>query len=158
MNKRMTKYAAVAALMALPVMSAQAGAGSNNHAAVFLGVTKTSSATDPTVGIEYEYRTPLWDKRIGIGLVGERIFGDKYDANLFVAGVVVHPWKDSKANLSVGKESVGGKSKNVLRVGVGYDFHYNSISYGPVYNLDRISYDGKTSTSHVIGIAVGMGF
>ncbi len=156
MKKIATKCAAVAALSLLPVMAAQAGGG-NNHAAVFLGVTSTSDATEPTVGLEYEYRTGLWDRKIGIGVVAERIMGDA-NANLFVAGVVVHPWQDLKANLSAGKESVSGKSKNVLRIGVGYDFHYDNISYGPVYNLDRISYGGKTSTSHVIGVAIGMGF
>lgn len=151
MKRSVVKAVVVTSLLAGP-LAVQAGEG-NHHAALFLGVTDTDAGTDPTVGIEYEYRTPLWDRKIGIGVVAERIFAD-YDADLLVAGVVVHPWKDLKVNLSAGQESSHGHTADVKRAGVGYDFHYNNISYGPVYNYDDI----EGHTAHVIGVAVGMGF
>lgn len=153
MKFSIVKSLAAAALLTLPVMTVHAAGGHNNHAALFLGATDSDAGTDPTVGIEYEYRTPLWDHKIGIGVVAERILGD-HEANVFVAGVVVHPWKDLKLNLSAGQESADGHSEDVTRVGVGYDLHYNNISYGPVYNMDSIN----GHTAHVFGVAVGMGF
>ncbi|MDH3326289.1 MAG: hypothetical protein OEM38_06185 [Gammaproteobacteria bacterium] len=153
MKKYIKKSAIAIALATLPMAAAQA-AGGNNHVAVFAGATDTYLGTNPTFGIEYEYLTPLWNKKIGIGLVAERIFDSGHEANILVAGAVIHPWMGLKLNLSGGVEFVDSKTKNVARAGVGYDFHYNSISYGPVYNFDRI--DGHNA--HVAGIAIGFGF
>ncbi|MDH5302231.1 MAG: hypothetical protein OEW58_12810 [Gammaproteobacteria bacterium] len=153
MNKRTNQFLLIAALTGLPMMAAHAGEG-NHHAALFGGATITSDYTDPTVGLEYEYRTNLWERRIGLGLVAERIAGDYYDMDLFFAGVVVHPWKDSKFNISVGHKDKNGSSYTVARVGAGYDFHYKQMSFGPVYNFDSV--DG--TSAHVLGIAVGVGF
>jgi len=152
MNKLFAKLGLAAVLFAAPFVSVQAGAG-NNHAAVFLGATSTDDSTDPTVGLEYEYRLPYVNRMFGIGVVGEGIFSDP-KALIGVAGVIVHPWKDLKLNLSFGKERKAGHDVDVTRVGIGYDFHYNSISYGPVYNMDSI----HGHTVHVAGIAVGIGF
>ncbi len=136
------------------------GGHGNNHAALFVGMTKASKSTDATVGIEYEYRLPVLDNMLGVGVVVERIFADD-TATVYVIGAVVHPWKALKLNASIGQERIedykkGGtkKIKKVARVGVGYDFHYGDWSYGPVYNLDTVG--GKTV--HVLGVAVGMGF
>ena len=155
MKNKIAKCFATAALVALPFAGAHAGAG-NNHAALFMGATITDDYTDPTVGVEYEYRTPFMDRKIGIGVVVEQLLD--HDATIAVAGVVIHPWKDLKVNLSAGIErlDVAGTTKNkeLIRVGVGYDFHYNNISYGPVYNLDTV--DGNNA--HAVGLAVGFGF
>jgi len=153
MIKAIKKSIAVVSLAALPVVSAQAGGG-DNHAAVFLGATKAYSGTNPTAGIEYERRLPFMDRKIGLGVVAERIFDGGYQPDLVLGGVVIHPWKDLKFNISAGKEFLDSHSKNVVRVGAGYDLHYNNISYGPVYNIDTIS--GKRA--HVFGLAIGMGF
>jgi len=146
----------VAALLAFPFAGVYAGAG-NNHAAVFLGATKGDDHTDTTVGIEYEYLLPGNKKQFGIGLVAEGIFGDP-KALVYVAGLVYHPKQlpGFKANLSIGGESKKNFDKNyfLTRVGVGYDLHYNNISYGPVYNLDYVN----GHTAHVFGLAVGLGF
>lgn len=151
MNKAIKNGLATLILTTLPVLGVQAG-GSDNHAAIFAGGTYKKE-TDPTVAIEYEYRTPLWSKKIGVGLVAERIFADKA-ANLVLAGVVVHPWQGLKINIFSGTKFVSSKTKTVFRGGLGYDFHYDNISYGPIYNVDRI----KGDNYHVFGIAVGVGF
>jgi len=152
MTFRYSKAAAIGLLGCAAAFNAQAGEG-NHHAALFVGITDSKIGMDETAGIEYEFRTPLWDRKIGIGLVAERIMGDM-DASIFVAGVVIHPWKDLKINVSAGQEQKKGNSYDVTRAGVGYDFHYNNISYGPVYNYDDI----EGSVAHVVGLAVGVGF
>jgi len=128
-------------------------AGGNNHAAIFLGPTKTDSSTEPTAGIEFEYRLPMMNKLIGVGVVAERIFSD-HAANLFLAGAVVHPWKALKFNLFYGQERADGHSDSLFRVGAGYDFHYKRLSYGPVFNIDSVG----GHTTQVAGITLGMGF
>ena len=131
--------------------------GGNNHAAIFLGVTSSSDYTDETAAVEYEYLLPGMDKQFGIGLVGEGIFGSP-KALVYVAGLVYHPKQlpGFKVNFSLGGESKNSFDKNyfLTRVGAAYDFHYNNISYGPVYNLDYVN----SKTFHVLGIAVGVGF
>ena len=154
MKNLLIKLCSAVVLMALPFVNAQA-AGGNNHAAIFLGATSGSDHTDPTVGIEYEYLLPVMDKQLGLGVVGEGIFGDP-KALVYVAGIVYHPKQvpGLKANLSFGGETKADHNETVVRVGVGYDLHYNNISYGPVYNFDTIG----SHEAHVFGIAVGMGF
>lgn len=153
MKFHVKKCLTVAALVAAPFLNAQAGEG-NNHAALFVGQTDGYS----TVGVEYEYRTGLMDRMIGFGAVYEQFSATHYDATVLVAGVVIHPWKDLKLNISAGTEGTSAhginESHSLTRIGVAYDFHYENISYGPVYNSDTVN----GHSVDVIGLAVGMGF
>ena len=147
---------AVAAAFVLPASNVFAGEGAKNHVALVGAITEfDSGVTDPTIGIEYEYLTPLWNGRIGVGAAYEVIIGD-HDENVTVAVVnaVVHPWKSSKVILGVGQESGHGVSHSLTRVGLGYDFHVDKFSVGPIFSADFV--DGHTN--YVIGGAVGMGF
>jgi len=130
-------------------------AGGNNHAAVFAGVTGSDGNNETTVGVEYEYRTNLYQDMIGVGAAFENIMSDP-SATVIVAGLVIHPGYDLKVNLMYGQESVSGHTANVTRIGIGYDYHVPNTSYsvGVAYNRDDIEGHGV----NVMGVAVGMGF
>jgi len=127
--------------------------GHNNHAALFVGVTNSSHGDDATLGGEYERRLPFMHGMFGVGGFGEMIFAD-HKAYLAGAGLIIHPWKDLKANLSFGVERTEGHTESLMRVGVAYDFHYQKMSISPTYNYDTV--DGHST--NVIGVALGMGF
>ncbi len=130
-----------------------AAGGHNNHAALFVGVTNSSHADDATIGGEYERRLPFKHGMFGVGAFGEVIFGD-HKAYLAGAGLIIHPWKDLRANISLGMERTEGHSDSLTRVGIAYDFHYQKMSISPTYNYDTVN----GHNTNVIGLAIGMGF
>ncbi|MDH5693389.1 MAG: hypothetical protein OEZ47_09830 [Gammaproteobacteria bacterium] len=165
MKKKLGFFNLVAGLAMASILSVANAAGGDNHAAVFLGQTKAAAGGSGynTFALEYERRLPQMDRMFGIGVVAETIQSDP-SATLVAAGVVVHPWKDLKVNIAAGQKMVSSgtvegikvesKSKSVLRVGAGYDFHYNNISYGPLVAFDSVG----GSDYYVYGVGVGLGF
>jgi hypothetical protein len=142
-------------------------AAGDNHAGLFLGATTLDDETDFTLGLDYERLTGLAGGTIGYGVLLDNNFAEK---NIFIVGLPVfwHPWQGLKLLVAPGYEFKEGggtdkttgkkkkaKQKYLTRVGVGYDFHVDSYSIGPIVSVDLI--DGG-DTGVVYGLAVGTGF
>ncbi|WP_299393845.1 hypothetical protein [uncultured Gelidibacter sp.] len=131
-----------------------------HHLAVLNGATTnfTHKSTAYTVGLDYEYRI---SEVIGLGLLAELILGD---ANEVLVGipVFVHPYKGLKLIASplvaftAAHNSNGHEHKKAtdlyFRIGTGYDFHVNKLSFGPLVNFDV----GKTTALNY-GLSFGFG-
>lgn len=131
----------------------------SHHLAVFAGAVSNLEAehTDFSLGIDCEYRLPLWHNRIGVGLLGEIVFAEHKET---IAGlpVFIHPGGGLKLFYAPGiamAEDEHGRSYNhfVSRMGLGYDFHIKSISITPGLAGDLI--EGHISL--VYGLSLGIG-
>jgi len=125
----------------------------HNHIALFSGVTSSEHASDPTVGLEFERRLPFMYGMFGIGGFVERVISE-HSQSLVGVSAIIHPWKNLKANFTIGAESADGHSETLHRVGLAYDFHIDQMSVSPTYNFDSVA----GYTANVFGIAFGMGF
>lgn len=150
---------AISLLLLSSTSSYAANTGDKHFAGIFVGATTLDSETDFTFGVEYEYKfSDLW----GAGFTLERTADSHHGggADIALAAIYLHPWKDLKLGAGVGKEYVGtymdddhhehgGYNENVARLSASYDFHVASIGIAPTVAVDFI--DGETAT--VIGVA-----
>ncbi len=117
-----------------------------HHIAIFGGATTPADYfeldyTEPTAGIEYEYRLPFWNQVLGIGVFGEVIFADHL-AYLGGGLLFAHPIGGLKIFAGGGVEAVdeedGMHTESLIRGGAGYDFHFGQFSAGPLISVDYI--------------------
>lgn len=132
----------------------------SHHLVVFTGATSNLEAkhTDFSLGIDYEYRLPVWHNKLGIGLLGELVFAEHKETIIGVP-IFFHPVGSLKFLFAPGMaftEDEHGHSHNhfVSRVGLGYDFHIKTISITPGFSADFI--EGHISL--IYGISLGIGF
>lgn len=155
----------------------------HNHLAIFSGLTSNLEYkhTDLSVGLDYEYRIPLWDNILGIGLFGEIVFAE-HTEYLVGLPIFLHPFgsfkfwaapgimiyepivhydpelhkiKNIKTNqIFATDESSGSEQKLLIRIGGGYDFHIKNFSITPAFSADIV--DGHLYL--VYGIYFGLGF
>lgn len=155
----------------------------HNHLAVFSGLTSNLEYkhTDLSIGLDYEYRLPVWHNLFGVGLFGEVVFAE-HTEYLIGLPIFLHPaggfkfWaapgmmiyepivhedpelhkiKSIKTdNIMASDESSGTKQKLLIRAGGGYDFHIKNFSITPAFSADII--DGHVYL--IYGIYFGVGF
>lgn len=142
-----------------------------HHIAVFTGMTSniTHETNLWTVGLDYEYRLRTWNKKFGVGLNAEYLFGD-HTEKLFGIPVFYHPIRGLKFDAApmfaiVQEFSVNTHkshdieaSENInefgFRIGAIYDIHFNKFSISPTVNIDNIGH----SWAIAFGVAFGFGF
>lgn len=125
----------------------------NRHVALFVGTTSVDGHGYFTVGGDFSYRIKPLNERVSVlGLV-DAAFGD-HPHTIVGGGFALHPGYNLKVLVAPSVEFKEGHHKVFVRTGVGVDFHYNHVSFSPVYNVDYI--DGHAA--HVYGIAVGYSF
>ena len=114
-----------------------AGGGSPHHMAVFLGATTADTETNFTAGLDYAYHlsSPDW---LSVGIITDFVFADEI-ATLVLGGFFFHATEALKFVAGAGPEFVGGKTKLVLRAGLGYGFHVGSLTIEPAYNADFVA-------------------
>jgi hypothetical protein len=135
-------------------ISLQAFAGEGNqHAAIFTGITTGESTGATTIGVEYEYKLPILEKKLGIGVFYESISGD-HDSTLSGIGVIYHLPHHLRTNLSIGDHASDGHHASITRVGIAYDHHIDSYAVSPTLNIDQSSH----GTVSVYGVAFGKSF
>jgi len=154
----------------------------SNHLAIFSGLTSNMKHehTDFSLGLDYEYRLPMWHDLIGIGLFGEVVFAEHTE---YLAGIPIflHPvgglkfWaapgllmmevadhtteehlfhKSNNNELFADGESTTIEQEFLIRIGFGYDFHVKNVSISPALSADIIN--GHLSL--VYGIYFGIVF
>jgi hypothetical protein len=129
-----------------------AGEG-NNHIAIFTGLTTGESNAATTVGLEYEYKLPILERKIGLGVFYENVSGD-HTATVSGAGLIYHLPYHLRTNLSIGEHAVHGHKATITRVGLAYDHHIGKYAISPTINIDKSKYE----TVSVYGLAFGMSF
>lgn len=140
-----------ASLVCLPLI-AQAGSGGHGyHAGVFMGATQTHGKTHATVGVDIEKRMT---DTLGLGLIIDSFVKAPGQA-IFALGFFYHPTEHLKLILAPGSEFSHGTSQSVLRLGLGYDWHFsNGLSVGPSVSNDIL----RSDSAQVYGISIGYGF
>jgi len=147
-----------------------------HHVAFFSGAGSNvdQNHTNFTLGLEYAYRLSIWQNRLGIGVVAERVFAD-FSETLLAGNAIAHLGHGFKALVAsgivfaqeehivdAGPEETGhgeaAQSETVrellIRTGVSKDFHVGNFSLTPTLNLDFIN----GSAVLVYGFSVGRGF
>lgn len=103
-----------------------------------------------TVGIDYEYRV---NDFLGLGFVVEQAFGD-IDSTTLLAVADLHLWHGLIAQVGPGVEFVDGNSHAALRLGMLYEFEFDSgFTLSP-----QLHYDFSHEDAVVFGIALGKAF
>ncbi len=127
--------------------------------AVFLGATTSEDETNPSLGLEYEYR---FSERWGVGALFEFTFEDaarefitgipvKYHMGpLAILGVVIVERSREKVNEEGDTERDKGLGG---RVGAEYGFEVGRVELAPTLNLDFVD----NSTKLVWGLVVSTG-
>lgn len=107
---------------------------------VFLGVTDTKYSTEPTYGLEAEYRAT---KRIGVGAVVEYLpdAGDGHEATLVLGEVHYHTDIGLRFIGGAGRDYHHGDEKPVWRLGAAYDFHVGDFHISPMTAIDFLEDD-----------------
>jgi hypothetical protein len=126
-----------------------------NHIALFVGGTTalSPSHTAFTLGLEYEYRLPVWEHRLGISPFAEVVL-ESEKAFLGGALVVVHPTAELKIMAGPAFERAAGHTDLVLRGGVGYEIEVSGFSVTPTFQADLV----HSEVLLVYGLALGRGF
>lgn len=125
----------------------------NRHVALFVGSTAIDGHGYFTVGADFSYRLKTFNERVSAAGLVDAAFGD-HPHTIVGGGFFVHPGYNLKILVAPSVEFKEGHSKAFVRTGVGVDFHYNHMSFSPVYNIDYI--DGHAA--HVYGISLGYSF
>lgn len=145
-----------------------------HHAGVFVGATTNLAAdhTDPTVGLDYEYRLPVWHDRIGLAAFGE-FTSAAHDEWILGGGTVLHPGNGLKlfaggGLLFIDDEKGGGTYASagtasaaydnrhpLLRIGAGREFHAGRVSLSPTVFYDRVKGHGSLVYGVTVGTALG---
>jgi len=126
------------------------GDESKNEVAVFLGLTHEGRRDNSVaVGVEYERRL---NETLGIGALAEFTAGDA-DFWVFVAPLTIHSdrWKFL---LAPGFEYVDGHTKQLFRLGTGYEFETAGMKITPGLNVDFVDGDAVI----IGGVSFGFGF
>jgi hypothetical protein len=137
-----------------------------NHVAIFTGLTTNMEHenTDFSLGLDYEYRLPIWHDILGIGIFGEMVFTDHTE---YIVGVPVflHPsgglkfWlapglvmmetteqseahtfhKNNSNKLLSDSDASSMEQELLIRIGVGYDISIKNVSITPAVSADFIN-------------------
>ena len=132
--------------------NAYAGEG-NSHAAIFTGVTSGEEAADITVGVEYEYKLPILDRKLGIGFFFENI-SSAPNSTVVGGGLIYHLPHHFRINAGAGEHAVKGHTLSITRAGLAYDHHVGKYALSPTVNFDTSSHGTVT----VYGVAFGVSF
>ncbi|MFN2448097.1 MAG: hypothetical protein ABR606_21245 [Vicinamibacterales bacterium] len=136
-----------------------------HHVAVLVGATTnlTADHTDPTVGIDYEYKPQAWHGKAGLAAFAEVTFAE-HTERILGGGVVFHPTGGLKLFTGGGiviaehedhvTHELTTEGRGLLRLGGGWDFHVGRFSLGPAVYLDIV----KGHRALVYGVALGTGF
>lgn len=152
-----------------------------HHIAVFGGLTTNLELkhTDPTFGIDYEFRLPMWNEIMGVGVFAEAVLAEHTE---YIAGglLFIHPIGGLKffagggairlehevhsdpaihkikydGFLSSDEASTEILYKPLIRGGIGYDFHIGLLSIGPLFAVDYFD----KHFALVYGLSFGIGF
>ncbi len=126
-----------------------------HHIAVFLGLTEAEhhheTIRELTLGLDYEYRCT---KYLGLGGLVDYSGGD-LDTTVIAVALFIHPVANLKLLIAPGYELHSGHEEELVRAGVGWDFHAGeSLTITPTFSVDFVS----SEEIKVYGIAVGWGF
>lgn len=126
-----------------------------HHLALFVGVTEAEhhheTEREATFGIDYEYR---FNEHFGLGGLVDYAGGD-IDATVVAVALFIHPFAQAKILIAPGLEIHDGYEEELLRAGVGWDFHLGeSFTLTPTFAIDFV--DGEEIK--VYGINFGWGF
>lgn len=148
--------------------------GYSHHASAFLGATSgvfENAATGFTIGLEYEYIFGSTSPLMGIGGLFEAVI---FEETEYVLGIpiFIHPYKgfkffvspnmlfreegeiNRKDNEIVGENLIESSNKFFIRMGAGYDFHFDNFALTPSVSFDLI----EAKSYLVYGINFGILF
>jgi len=137
-------------------LSAQEGGHHpQNHAGLFLGVTRVSGHSSFTVGADYERTLPVAHDRVAIGALIDAAIGPE-PKHVIVAGTLsFRPVAPLKLLVAPGVEFAHGTSKGLFRAGAAVDVaHAGPLTISPGLYFDFVG--GHTAT--VFGVTFGTGF
>lgn len=137
-------------------LSAQEGGHHHqNHAGLFLGVTRVSGHSSFTVGADYERTLPVAHERVAIGALIDAAVGPE-PKHVIVAGTLsFRPLAPVKLLVAPGVEFAHGASKGLFRAGAAVDIaHVGRATIAPGVYFDFVG--GHTAT--VFGVTFGTGF
>ena len=120
-----------------------------NEIAVFVGIAHEGRDDGVAIGVEYERRI---DESLGLGLLVEHTFGD-LKTWVFAVPLTLHV-EDWKFVLAPGIEDRDGRSENLVRIAVGYEFETSNVKMTPTVNVDFVD----DETVFVLGVAFGWPF
>ncbi|MEH6490299.1 hypothetical protein [Hyphomonas oceanitis] len=153
---------ASAGLLACPAIAESGHEAESGHHAdfkphavvgVFVGATSFEDSTEPTYGLEAEYRLT---ERVGLGAVIEHSPEDDhgYEANqlLFIANY--HTDMGLRFLAGAGREYSHGHEVPVWRVGAAYDFHAGDFHISPTVAMDYL----EDKENAVFGIVFAKAF
>ncbi len=129
--------------------SAQENDLEENEISVFVGFAHEGRDDGVAIGIEYERRI---DETLGLGLLVEHTFGD-FDTWVFALPITLHV-EEWKFVLAPGIEDRDGRSENLVRIAVGYEFETSKVKMTPTINVDFVD----DETIFVLGVAFGWPF
>ncbi len=149
--KRLLTVSTLVLLICVPAHSADEH--HPHHVGVTGGIAGHDSKASGFIGLEYSYRF----KNDWAALVfTEQVRGD-FDVDLFGIGAIKHFANGFKIAAGPGVERKIKKNKTLflIHVGVGYDWHSGSWSYGPVVAIDFIE---DSNQVYYAGFGFGYGF
>jgi len=120
-----------------------------NEIAVFVGIAQEGRDDGWAIGVEYERRI---DESLGLGLLVEHTFGD-FNTWVFAVPLTLHV-EEWKFVLAPGIEEHNGRSENLVRIAVGYEFETSNVKMTPTLNVDFVD----DETIFVLGVAFGWPF
>ena len=152
------------------------------HVALFAGLTFNlhTEENSPTIGADWEYRLPILDHKVGVGLITDLVFAEATEF-IVAPAVFFHPFAGLKflvapglvfiedheeedahnevshmhsAPLLAEVEDDHNESPLMVRLGIAYDIHLGKASITPVLNADLI----HEHWSLAGGLALGFGF
>jgi hypothetical protein len=147
MKKVLLSASLIASLFTPSTYAANSAHGfKQNVVGIFAGITDGTTATEPTFGVEYEFR---FTKEIGVGAVWEKTpeghddhHGHFDDISVYLVSAYWHI-SAVRLGLGVGEEKVHGAhshKEDLIRLSAAYDFHLtDSIGVAPTFNLDRVN-------------------
>lgn len=148
----MTHHIWRAALLIICLQGSLCYAGGKAHhfPGLFLGATHVDKATNPSYGLEYEYKLRQW----GLGWVFEHTPGAHHNDGMSVGLVSLyfHPDPSVRLGFGLGKERIGGDhphQQSLWRLSASYDFHIGHYGIAPAIAVDRI----KDKSAVVAGLA-----
>ena len=135
---------------------------------VFVGFTNFDGESEFSYGIAYEYK---FSKMWGAGFVYEKTDDAHHGAGVDVvlAAVYLHPWKELRLGIGLGKETVGSydeddghghihhhksHKEDITRASISYDFHVGEFGVAPTLAVDFIGSERAT----IFGVAVVKAF
>ena len=148
---------AVVASCILAIPTAVQAAGDDwthhrSHLAAILGLTKKSSKTAETYGIEYTYRL---SERWALGGWYEESSGD---FDLESLGAIGNIFVGPNFALLIGagaERELFGETKYLARLGAQYQFHPGGITISPVGWVDFVENGNQL---YFVGVTLGFGF